>query len=160
MHVSRPRVEDVMCIHGRVLRGALLFGCVALTSRVATAQVQVHIPIHGVTGIVALPYNVDRFYTDLDKLLTALGGHLGGASTQHVVEPASLESLKPGMPVVVHYTVRGIQASPYDANQGTVADIHKKVVTIRFADGATRSLRYTTHTPTIDDGEVRRGTRA
>ncbi len=146
-----------MRIHGRLLIGALLFGCMTLSGRVGAAQVSVHVPIHGVTGLVYLPYNRDKFYTDVHKLLTEIGDHVGGTSAPPVVtESSSLDTLQPGMPVVVHYMVKGIPAS---LNQGTVTAVDGKLATIRFADGARRTLRYTRHATKIEDGEVHHGNR-
>ena len=154
-----------MNIPRHYLVGSLLFGSVMLTASVSAAQ---RPPIPGVTGTIALPTNVDKFYSDLNKLLVLT---VGGAAKDTKVEgeSASLDSLRPGTPVVVQYTIKGIQTSAYEMdrsgagspppNEGIVTTVDEKRVTIRFSDGGTQTLRYTSHATKWSAGDVRHGDR-
>jgi hypothetical protein len=163
-------VEDVMTIPRHYLAGSMFFGWVMLTAHVSAAQLP---PIPGVTGTIALPANVEQFYSDLNRILVytidGIDHAVGGSETKARGESASLDSLRPGTPVVVQYTVKGIPASAYELdptepggvkpNQGIVTSIDKKHVTIRFSDGATQTLRYTTHATKWSENHVRHGDR-
>jgi len=105
-------------------------------------------PIHGFTGTIALPSNVDDFYSGVNDILTRTSDgidHLTRRSGKTKVEgAASIEDLQPGTPVVVYYTVKGIAAG--QPSPGTVERIDQsgKQVTIRFADGTSQTLRRKT----------------
>jgi hypothetical protein len=134
----------------------LFLGIGALTSGSVAAQT----PIHGFNRTIALPANVDRFYSDVNKLLVWADGFIGGPETEVDNESAPLETLEAGTPVVVHYTVAGVPASPRDAaNRGIVTAVRGKDVTIRMAGGATKTLRYTSDGPERSDSGVRHGDR-
>src|SRR5262249_37573867 len=120
------------------------------------------VPISGFTGTLAPESSVEKFYSDVHTILekTTDGiDHLINAPKGGEVHQgsASLESLPPGTPVVVHYTVKGIQTSPDERdrlglegtthNEGTVTavDPAKRALTIQFTDGATETLRLAHH---------------
>jgi hypothetical protein len=140
----------------------LLFGCITLATGVAAAQAP---PIHGFNGTLALPENVDKFYSNVHKLvvLTADGiDHVidGTEDSGARGESASLETLQPGTQVTVHYTVEGIAASPRDKpNEAIVTSVDDKRVTILFSSGATQTLRYTRRATRSSEGDVRHGDR-
>jgi hypothetical protein len=161
-----------MSIPRRHLVVFLFLGWATLTAGVAAAQ---PVPIPGVTGTIAPPANVDKFYSDLNKILaeTAEGiDHVvdGKKDRKARNESASLDSLRPGTPVEVRYTIKGIQTSPHAlsgteaggprANEGIVTKVDGKQVTIRFSNGGTQTLRYTSRATTWSEGHVRHGDRA
>ena len=143
--------------------GALFLG-------LATPLMAGQVPIHGVTGTIALPENVDNFYSGLNKALAKTNDGIHHISRQKKTRvdgrAASLDGLQPGAAVVVHYTVKGIQtsANPIDAirgngvtpNDGIVmkVDRQRNHITIEFADGTTETLRIT-HDQ-LDDSNARR----
>jgi len=159
-----------MIIRRDYLAGSVFFGWVMLTTSIAAAQLP---PIPGVTGTIALPANVEQFYSDLNRILVytvdGIDRAVGGSETKARGESASLDSLRPGTPVVVQYTVKGIPTSAYELrqtesggatpNEGIVTSIDKKRVTIRFPDGATQTLRYTTRATKWSENDVRHGDR-
>jgi hypothetical protein len=106
----------------------------ALTPALAAGQV----PIHGVTGTMALPGDVDKVYSGVNKLAVKITdatrrGHRETKGTG----PASLDSLPPGTPVVVR------------EEEGIVSRIDrlKNRVTIDFTDGDTETFRPSRHAP-------------
>jgi len=118
-----------------------------------------------VTGAIGLEGAVDRFYSDIGKVVKLTAG--GSAETKRpgadTVE--ALDTLKPGAPVVAHYAVKGIQASAYDVapigsglnpNEGiiTKVDRSKNQITIRFAQGRTETFRSARHGAQDADGSV------
>jgi hypothetical protein len=133
----------------------------------ADAQTPMHeVPINNFTGKIALDWNVDQFYSGVNDLLGATSDgieRMTGRKNPKAHESAPLDDLRPGMPVVVHYTVKGILASADDTdgiapdrskhNEGTVAavDRNKDRVTIRFADGGTETLRRAHHVAESDE---------
>lgn len=146
-------VEDDMRIRHALSLSALFLG-------LATPLTAGQVPIHGVTGTIALPDSVDKFYSDVNKALVKTKDgidHITGRknATNLDGEAASLDTLQPGTAVVVHYMVKGIRASadPIDSggrngvrpNEGIVTQIdrHRNHITIRLADGATETLRLT-----------------
>jgi hypothetical protein len=145
-------VEDDMRIR-HALSLALFLG-------LATPLTAGQVPIHGVTGTIALPDSVEKFYSGVNKTLVKTKDgidHITGKknATTPDAEAASLDTLQPGTAVVVHYMVKGIRASadPIDSggrngvrpNEGIVTHIdrHRNHITIRLADGTTETLRLT-----------------
>jgi len=133
----------------------LLAGLLAVTAPpVATAQA----PINGFNATIALPSSVDKFYSDVNTLLVKTGdgiesiAHERNARAEHGVAPP-FDSLRRGMSVTVHYTVKGIQASADEiqrldsdhlsVNEGTVTSVdpRKKRIAVAFANGTTETLR-------------------
>jgi hypothetical protein len=119
---------------------------------------QAQAPIHRFNATIALQSTDEKFYSDVNTMLVKTGD--GVERVVHVIKDstvdvasASLDDLRPGKPVLVHYTVKGIQASAKEIdqpgpdrqklNEGTVirVDRHDKRVTIRFADGEMETLR-------------------
>jgi hypothetical protein len=154
----------------------LFAGLLALGVPLAAAAGQVQgPPIHGVTGTLALPANVDKFYTDANKLLEKAGDGIarihGTNGTKTRGGEAALDGLRPGTPVVVHYAVKGIQTSADETNpigalaakrnEATVTrvDRSKKQVTIAFADGTTDRLRLAQHDAQDSDAHARSSSR-
>ena len=130
----------------------------ALFLALATRLMAQQIPIHGVTGTIALPDTVDKFYSEVNKALAKTSDgirQIGRKKNTTKVdgEAASLDSLQPGTAVVVRYTVKGIQTSadPIDAigrnrvslDEGIVTkvDRHRNQITVHLADGTTETLR-------------------
>jgi hypothetical protein len=135
---------------GRLLVGSLaLIG--TLTSTARAQDVQMIPPINGLTGSIGLQWNVDRFYTVLNKGIEETGEgirHLTPGTHGPDRGIPTLENLHPGMPVVVLYTVKGISAAaPNQVNEGTVANVDRsrKRITVRFTDGSTEALRVSQH---------------
>ena len=154
-----------MSILQRLWLGPLLLGAFAIaTPPAADAQILVP-PNNGFNATIALPSTIDAFWTGVNEGLEKAGDgldHLAGAKGPRVRQGAgSLDSLQPGTPVAVQYTVKGIQASAdaasqtagdaLAANEGVVTkvDRSKKEVTVRFADGQTQKLEsensFTSH---------------
>jgi len=129
--------------------GLLLCGLLTLTVSTARAQTS-HVAIPGLTGTLALPDNVDKFYEGVNRVLvkTSAGINRIRRKTRGAEEGgASLDSLRPGTPVVVQYSVKGIRTSADELNAGivTTVDRNKKRVTVRFDDGTTETLRVERH---------------
>ena len=113
----------------------------------SAGQGVVQVPIHGVTGTIATPESVERFYTGLNKTLEKTGDAFDRRSRKSAKvdsDDDSLESLRPGTPVAVRYTVKGHAASDTEGIVTSV-DRSKKRITIRFADGSTQALRASEH---------------
>src|SRR5262245_50204836 len=149
-------VEDVMSKQSGILMSTLFAGSLLLPAPL-TAGGQV--PIHGVTGTLALPANVDKFYTDMNTILEKAGDgidHIGhktkGAKGRE--RSASLDGLQPGTPVVGQYAVKGIQTSAAaTANESIVTrvDRSRERITIAFKGGESETLRLATHGPYSDE---------
>lgn len=135
----------------------LTLGVFVLTPLPAAAG---QVPIHGLTGTIALPENVEKFYSGVNKLTVRTSDgvdqlvHGRTRAKVHGDAPASLDSFQPGTPVLVHYTVNGIQASGGEAQRladsssvndaiVTKVDRSEKRIAVRFADGTTENLRLT-----------------
>jgi hypothetical protein len=132
-------------------------------------------PIHGVTGTIALPATVDKFYSDMNKLVVKTSDGVERVVTvtkgTKVHGGTSLDGLTPGTPVVVHYTVKGINASAVEIdrlgpdglkqNEGTVGSVDRKHkrITVRFANGTTETLRLTKNAADGSDRHTKRGSR-
>ena len=126
----------------------------ALFLGLATPIMARQVPIHGVTGTIALPDGVDKVYSGVNKALVKTKDGIDHIARKHEDRNATLlDRLQVGTPVEVHYTVKGIRASadPIDAvgrngarpNEGIVTKIdrHRNRITIQFANGATEILR-------------------
>jgi hypothetical protein len=144
-----------MSIQQRFWLGPLLLGAFAIATPTADAQILVP-PNNGFNATIALPSTIDAFWTGVNEGLDKAGDgldHLVGAKGPRVGKGVgSLDSLRPGTPVAVQYTVKGIQASAdaadqigqdgAKANEGVVTKVDrgKKEITIKFADGQTQKL--------------------
>ena len=151
-----------MKTHSGYWLGSLLCGALTLPASALAGQGLVQVPIPGVTGIIGLPWNIEQFYDVVSKTLEETGegiDHLRGATkTNADGEAASLDGLRPGTSVVVHYSVKGIQTSAdandaversgSSVNEGIVTNVDRssKHITIRFAGGSTETLRLTRST--------------
>lgn len=147
-----------MKTHAGYWLGSLLCGALTLPASALAGQSPAQVPIHGVTGTIATPESVDRFYDGVNKTLVKTGegiDHLRGATKAKADgEAASLDGLRPGTPVVVHYSVKGIQTSAdanedgSSVNEGIITNVDRssKRITIRFAGGSTETLRLTRST--------------
>jgi len=155
-----PLVEDDMKIHSGYWLGSMFCcGVLTLPASALAGQGVLQVPIPGVTGILATPESVEKFYEGVNKTLVKTGEGIGKLRGETKTTPdgeaASLDGLRPGMPVVVHYSVKGIQTSAdvddgiasngSSVNEGVIADVDRssKHITIRFAGGATESLHLT-----------------
>lgn len=161
-----------MTIQRRSRLVQLLCGSLIL---VAPFSASGQVVINGVTGTLALQGSVDKFYSDTNKLLVKTSDgidHLLDVTKDTTVHGAqSLASLQPGMAVVVHYTVRGIQASADEVdrigqdglklNEGTVMSVNRasRRIAIRFSDGHVQTLRLTHHATVESAGHVHHGNR-
>ena len=127
-----------------------------LISAPLTARGQVH--VHGVTGTLVLPTTVDKFYSDVNKILVATSDAIEHISRENDAEDsdtaASLDSLQRGTPVVVQYVVKGVPTSSHatpNASIVTGVDRDKKRITVAFAGGGTKTLRLAKHGPFSED---------
>ena len=115
----------------------------------ATGQVRVH----GVTGTLALPTSVDKFYSDVNKILVMTSDVVGdiarkGNDASDHDNAASFDALQRGTEVVVQYVVKGIatsSASTPNTSIVTGVDRDKKRITVAFKGGATKTLRLAKH---------------
>jgi len=151
-----------MKTHAGYWLGSLLCGALTLPASALAGQSPPQVPIHGVTGTIATPESVRSFYDGVNKTLVKTGegiDHLRGATQAKADgEAASLDGLRSGTPVVVHYSVKGIQTSAdandaverngSSVNEGIVTNVDRssKRITIRFAAGSTETLRLTRST--------------
>jgi hypothetical protein len=148
---ERACEEGDMKTHRGYWLGSLLCGALTLPASALAGQGPAQVPIHGVTGTIATPESVKSFYDGVNKTLVKTGDgidHLRGATKAKADgEAASLDGLRPGTSVVVHYSVKGIQTSA-DANEGIITNVDRasKRITIRFAGGSTETLRLTRST--------------
>jgi hypothetical protein len=99
------------------------------------------VPIHGVTGTLALQPNVDQFYAGVNTLLVG-AQHLFRVTTGTEMHGTvdSLETLQPGTPVVVHYGPNGLKQAD---GVVTRVDLYKSRMTVRYPDGAAETFRLT-----------------
>jgi hypothetical protein len=135
--------------------GPLLVGSLLLPAPLRAGG---QVPIHGVTGTMALPANVDRFYSGMNKILVSTGDAIHVVhktrSTKDKGSAASLDGLQPGTPVVVQYAVRGIATSAdVTSNESTVTSVDRdrKRITIASRDGDTETLRVAKRGPFSED---------
>jgi hypothetical protein len=152
-----------MALSIRILSQTILASVAGLlTFSALTAAQRAGVPIHGVTGTLALPGNVDRIYDGVNTLVVKT---VDGAN--HVIRvdkdtkvhggAEALASLQQGTPVVVHYTMKGDQVSADEIDQlgadglknteGSVTAVDRvhKTVTVKYATGATERLKLTHH---------------
>ena len=102
-----------------------LLGLVApLMTGAAAAQTDINGPttttgrviIGPVNGTLGLEAAVDRFYSDIGKVVKITAGTAQSKRLRvHGVE--ALDSLQPGAPVVAHYAVKGVQASAFNVGR-------------------------------------------
>ena len=146
----------------------------ALNAFAAAAQ---HVPIHGLTGTIALQGNVEKIYDGVNTVVVkALDG------TEHVMHVTkgtkvhggaeALAALQKGTPVVVHYTMNGAGESTDEIDtigpgglkntEGVVMGVDRvrKTISVRYAGGSIETLRLTHHaateggTPTVKGNRV------
>ena len=133
--------------NSRFRLASLVVGVLLLPLPLAAGQGIVQVPIHGVTGTIATPDSVNRFYTGLNKTLKKTGDALGRPARKNGKaegDDPSFERLLPGTAVAVRYTVKGFAASDTEGIVTSV-DRSRKRITIRFADGTTETLRASEH---------------
>ena len=151
-----------------------LLGFVApLMTGAAAAQTSTtgRVIVGPVTGTLGLQSTVDKFYSDMDKIIVKTTGGIArdthGAKTSRAHDGSeALDSLKPGAPIVAHYAVKGIQASAYDidrvgsdglnVNEGIVTSVDRarNRITIKLSQGPSETLRLTRHAAQDADGRV------
>src|SRR5262245_14034316 len=96
--------------------GPLLVSVLSLTAP-SVVFAQQGAPIHGFNAVIATPHTIDQFYTGVNDLLGKGGKQIhrltggGDEGNAERAEDASLEGLMPGVPVVVHYVVKGVPTS-------------------------------------------------
>src|SRR5215510_9197124 len=142
-----------MKILQRYWLGPLFLGALA-TAIPVTAEAQIFVPPNnGFNATIALPSTIDAFWTGVNEGLEKTGDgldHLTGTRGKVREGVGSFESLRPGTPVAVQYTVKGIQASAdaadqsgLRANEGTVTRVNRgrKEITIKYANGTAETLR-------------------
>jgi hypothetical protein len=148
--------------------------CAFFAMNVCAAAAQ-HVPIHGLTGSIALQGNVDKIYDGVETVVVkAIDG------TEHVLHvtkdtkvhgSAALATLQRGTPVVVHYTVKGGSQSTDEidaigpdglkSTEGTVMGIDRvrKTITVKYAGGSVETLRLTHHAATEGETPTVKGNR-
>ncbi len=146
-----------MKILQRYWLGPLFLGALAFAAPPA-ARAQIFVPPNnGFNATIALPSTIDAFWTGVNEGLEKAGDgldDLAGTKGPKVRKGlGSLDSLRPGTPVAVQYTVKGIQASAdqtaqieptaLNLNEGTVTKVDRDNgrVTIKYANGTTETLR-------------------
>jgi hypothetical protein len=153
-----------------------LFGLLGLVAPLMTGAAAAQTDINGpttttgrviigpVTGTLGLEAAVDRFYSDIGKVVKITAGT---AQTKYsrAYKLEALDSLQPGAPVVAQYAVKGVQASAYhvdrvgsglNVNEGIVTrvDRSRNRITIKFSQGATETFRSARHGAQDADGSV------
>jgi hypothetical protein len=151
-----------------------LLGLVApLMTGAAAAQTDINGPttttgrviIGPVTGTLGLEAAVDRFYSDIGKVVKITAGTAQSKHSRAYNGLEALDSLQPGAPVVAQYAVKGVQASAYhvdrvgsglNVNEGIVTrvDRSRNRITIKFSQGATETFRSARHGAQDADGSV------
>ena len=150
-----------------------LLGLVApLMTGAAAAQTSLNGPttttgrviVGPVTGTLGLESTVDKFYSEVGKLVKITAGTAQSKHSKAYYLEAP-DSLKPGAPVVAQYAVKGVQASAYNVdrigsglnvNEGIVTkvDRSRNRITIKFSEGRSETLRSTRHGAQDADGSV------
>ena len=141
----------------------LMTGAAAAQSINAPTTTTGRVIVGPVTGTLGLEASVDKFYSDVHKLVKVMGLTDGAkeARTRNGLEV--LDTLTPGAPVVAHYAVKGVQASASTAgpdgrnvNEGVVTSVDRSRnrITIKFSQGATETFRSTRHGAQDADGSV------
>jgi hypothetical protein len=139
-----------MSTHPSLWTTPLIVGWLLLSAPL-TASGQVH--VHGVTGTLVLPTTVDKFYSDMNRILVATSDaveHIARKShdAKDSDTAASLDVLQRGTPVVVQYVVKGVPTSSHttpNASIVTGVDRDKKRITVAFTGGETKTLRLAKH---------------
>ena len=129
--------------------------------------------IHGITGTIALPANVDKIYDGVNTLIVTTAD-----GARHVIHPTpdakvhgadTLADLPRGTPVVVHYTMNGGEkvSDEIDAlgpeglksTEGVVSAVDRvhKTLTVQYASGSKETLKLTHHAST--EGGTLKGNR-
>jgi hypothetical protein len=144
---------------------------VALALPIGASAAQGPAPIHGLTGIIALPENVDKLYSGMNEILVKTSDglervfHVTPGTKVHGGNPA-LGSLSAGTVVAVHYSVKGVMASADEIdrlgpdglkhNEGTITKVDRvrKRITIKFADRSIQTLRLTHHAAVESNGHT------
>jgi hypothetical protein len=117
-----------------------------------------------VTGTLGLESTVDKFYSDIGKIVRITAAS-GGTRRSREYRLEALDSLQPGAQVVAHYAVKGVQASAFhvdrvgsglNVNEGIVTrvDRSRNRITIKFSEGSTQTLRSARHGAQDADGSV------
>jgi len=177
MRVALPR--GMGGIPFRIGLAAIAAGALAAASLAAGAGQQGgqhgtgFVPIHGHTGTLALPGNVDQIYDGAGKVVIATAD--GARHVIHVTERTkvfgaeTLASLTRGTPVVVHYTMKGDVASSDEidslgdgglkTSEGTVAAVDRvrQTITVKYASGNVETLHLTSHA--VSEGGTFKGNR-
>jgi len=138
-------------------------------STLAVAQ-RAGVPIHGVTGTLALPGNVDKIYDGLNTLIVkAADGTdhvIHVTKDTHVHGAEALSNVQRGTPVVVHYTVKnnepsvdeidclGPEGLPSTEGTVTAVDRVRKTITVKYSGGEIERLRLTHHAA-IENGTIK-----
>jgi len=160
--------EDCMNNHQEYWLSAMFLGLLTLmVARAAPGQIMSP-PINGFNATIALPETIDSFYTGVNKGLEKAGDgleHLTRSDQDVKIRSGSLDGLLPGTSVVVHYRVKGIQASADDValtasenvapNEGTIVGVDrgKGRITVKFSAGGTETFRAA-HASEPDDTRV------
>jgi hypothetical protein len=140
-----------MSTHPGLLTTPLIVGWLLLCGPLTVSGQVVRVP--GVTGTLALPESVDKFYADVNKILVKTGDAIEHVTRKSNDEDdraasASFDALQRGSEVVVQYVVKGIATSnPSTPNESIVTgvDRDKKRITVAFKDGETKTLRLAKH---------------
>lgn len=152
---------------------------VGIVAAASTAAAQIagvnsgHVPVHGITGTIALPGNVDKIYDGLNTLIVTTTD--GARHVIHVTDDTkvhgadTLASLQRGTPVVVHYTSNGgeILSDEIDSlgpgglksTEGTVTAVDRvrKTITVKYTTGWSQTLKLSHHAAV--EGEATKGNR-
>ena len=128
------------------LSGALCIGVLALTSSTVCAQDHHPPRIHGFSGTMALPESVDAFYKGLGSGIEKTSDgvrRMKGTPDAKLPAADPFTMLAPGTPVIVHFTVKGIQAARPDEATVIAVDRSSRRIAVQFAGGTVRTLRAT-----------------
>jgi hypothetical protein len=140
-----------MSTHPGLLTTPLIVGWLLFSGPLTASGQIVRVP--GVTGTLALPESVDKFYSDVNKILVKTSDavdHITRKSNDDDDRDsaASFDALQHGTEVVVQYVVKGIAtSSPSTPNESIVTgvDRDKKRITVAFKDGGTKTFRLAKH---------------
>jgi hypothetical protein len=140
-----------MTTHPGLLTTPLIVGWLLFSGPLTASGQIVRVP--GVTGTLALPESVDKFYADVNKILIKTSDavdHITRKSNdgEDPDAAASFDALQYGTEVVVQYVVKGIATSSHSTpNESIVTgvDRDKKRITISFKGGGTKTLRLAKH---------------
>jgi len=139
------------------------------TAAAQTTTTTGRVTVGRVTGTLGLQSTVDKFYSDMHKIIVETTDILtrdtgtNDSTTQDRSE--ALETFRPGAPVVAQYMVKGIQASADVTHVGpdgqnvndaviTSVDRARNQITIKRSQGQTETLRLTRHPAQDADGHA------